>query len=450
MVSYGQVKSVLNLIGPDGVGFCSGCDMTTDSAQRWAWTVFEGVVYFTNVYTPLHLITPDNYVRRLNDQAVNDGQIANGPAGKYLDVFYDHLVLSNVNHEGIFPNRILWSALRDFGNFTPRKDNEADHYDIMENHGGVITGQGTLRDRLIVYGPSTITTLQYVGQPTLIHASTRVGIGNSFPYAVIKTDSLHAFVSDRWKCFFKYDGENDPVPFGLEVAGAFFADLNPDLAMRARTWGYFLPDEAELHWVYCSTASTGAFDKEIVFQIDRDSWYFKPSSDIWSVYPNAVQLFKPINQLSGQIQALSGSIGSLGGQENHGPLWGTGDGRLIERSSYGDSVVESLAGHYLETHDIWLEPKAAPKEVSSMELFASCKTGSKIEVYFSVRNSPGATITWTKLAQDWTPGLREQRLSFPRCSGRIWRFKFVPVVVAPEELSVQGFVLNVDGTKAEK
>lgn len=419
----------LPLVGPDGEVASAAGDMDiTGDYRRWAFTTFEGRTYFTNLTTPIHVITPHPYVARLGFQNVLTSPTTVYPAAQYIETFFDHLVVANVNFNGTFPNRIQWSDLRKFDQWTPKKSSEADFYDILESSNTVhlgITGLQRFGEYLVAYTGSGIWISPYVGLPGVMRWSERVkGVGNDFPYAVVAVDRYHFFISERWRNFALFDGTDTPQPIGDNIRDLFFDDLNEEPELRYRTWGYVNFNQMEVVWAYVSKSSAGPFDREVVYNLRDRTWYSRSCEDVHAYAP-AARPFFTIDELQGSIDGLSGTINGLGAATTLPDFWTDGTGSLLVEMNTNNENTLPQPLPYLETGDFIYGNLPDVKEVESLIIQASLGTAVGVDVFVSSRKHLDDEIVWQPVQQMWHPNSNEGRIS-PRIFGRIIRYRFVP------------------------
>lgn len=447
------VELLLN--SPSGTGHGAGCEMLAGSA-RWATTLYENRVYFTNPNTPIHVVTDQPYVNRLGFGEIGAANFPDlNPKAKYIDTFFDHLVIANVDYKGRFPNRLQWSHLYDFNIFDSSRKNEADHYDMLESPMskiGGITGIAKLGVSLFTYTSTGIYASQYVGLPSIIRTEQVIpDVGNDFQYGLIATERLHFFISELWNNIFVFNGEV-LTPIGDPIIDFFFDDLSTDLKKRQATWGYMDREANELVWCYKSILSAGLYDKEIVYNLLFKKWYARSCNDLTAFHPGA-RTSQTIEGLgTTDIGVLTGPIEDLDPDlKNFGKIWGDGTGHLVTEDAV---TLQDEPVPYLETNDLFYDDFTTIKEIENILIHAQLGTAASIDVYVATRNHVDDAVTYAKQAQTWTPTLRETRLTLPRTSGRIIRYKFVPVI-AGGQTSVDNFAWTnftefVYNAKAEK
>lgn len=418
---------------------------SNDTSVRWALAPFEGKVYFTNLATPTKVLTEHPVVRALATSS-------RAPAAQHIETFFDHLVWGNVDYQGRFPYRVLWSNKGNFADLQIHKASESDYYDFLDQHDSFtdgVTGLKKWGDRLIAYTGNSIWAAEYVGLPTVMRWRPVIqDVGNDFPWSLVAVDRFHFFISEDWKNVAVFDGTDTPQAIGDEIAPYFFDDLTTDLEYRYLVHGYRDGNEREIVWAYVSKASNGLYDKEIVYSLRTKHWYVRSCNNVTAFTQGGLTTCH-IDALTGSINNLTGSIAKLGLSTFAERIWASGQGVLLTDYSTGTPQEQVLP--YLETGDYTYGNLEYVKELESLCLMASLGTAYGIKVYISVRNNSAEQIIWLPLSQVWTPTLREGRLSPPRVAGRLFRFKFQPEpqkgATGVDNVKWAGFIENVYGAQ---
>lgn len=410
----------------------NGVPFTSTQYARWAYAVNQDTdkIYFCNI---------ENYLRSTDGFSL-DAAVAGLPGGRYLDVFFDHLMVGYTYESGgLNKFRVRWSDLYDFNNFTVTSSNEADLYEFNEPEDETgfsrgITGMKRLGQGLAVYTPKTIYMVQYVGLPDVMRIEPVItGLGNAFPYAVVGVNRLHFFISDE--NFYVFDGASDPKPIGDDIKDYFFADLNKNQIIRDTLWAYHNSTMQEVHWVYANTSvnAAGTFNREVVYNYRENIWYVQSCENIHS-FGYVGSLFRTIDQLtdvSSTIDGLTGQIDRLGQTNtNYDYAWGSDSNRVLQEEVTATLDVNLLSQTtpFLETGDMVYGSIEHVKEVDSICIHSEFSGCDGIKVEYSVRAHLDDPVVWQTAPQLWTPTLREGRLSFPRIAGRVFRFRFSPAM----------------------
>ncbi|HEY6018598.1 MAG TPA: hypothetical protein VIY48_01505, partial [Candidatus Paceibacterota bacterium] len=402
-----------------------------DGFFRWAWVNFEDKIYISNRDTPIHVITMHPWVRRMQNQNILVNPTVEIPCGQYLETFYDHLVVGNVTYQGVHEGRVQWSGLRDFGDWLPKKNNEADYFDFIESQDHIIQGVTGLKrfGRLLAaYTSDSINLGTYVGLPGVIRWEEVVhGIGNDFPWAVVGFDRYHFFISEKWRNFAVFDGTSTPQPIGDPIAEYFFNDLSANNDYRYQVIGWVDQARHEIVWNYCAGTSVppGTLTKQVVYDFIGKTWSIRPSPGVIDMV-GVVQLGKQIDSQVGTIDGLTGSINGLGLGNMYPQVWLSQAGHDVYVSgTYGDTVVAQTTP-LLETGDLVYGDIDAVKEVEAITIHAALGTAKEIKVEYSVRDHVSDTVSYTEAKLRWTPTLRECRVPI-QASGKIWRYRFTAV-----------------------
>ena len=395
---------------------------STVDYERWGTTFYNGELYFVN---------SKNGVKKTNGTSASS--LSNTPCGRYLEHFHDHLIVGYPIKDGVeMASSVAWSHIYNFEEWTTKTFTEADHMEFSESrHGGEavvsgVTGIGRMGDQCYVYTPSAIYQIQYVGikEGVFKYAPVFQSIGNGFPYGLVITKDAHFFPDLNRKTFFRLDA-NGPKEIGVPVMNYIMDEINQDSRLAMRLYGYVNYQYREIHWVFVSYASTGKFDREVVYNYDNDTWYAGSVENVHSFCPS-VSRPKAVSELTGTVGDLVSFVKDLGHTGVTFPcLYGTDVNYVLAEETNDDAVTPLLEQSvpYMETGDFYYDDLAHFKEVESMVIHATYSVGSGIDVYFSVRNNVDDAVAWT-LAGNWTPTLAETVLSSPRASGRIWRFMF--------------------------
>lgn len=387
---------------------------------KWATVLFGDRLYFSN---------PSNYLRYIHDGVVYAHGEGDQPSAKYLGVYYDHLIAANVTMSGNnLHNRIMWSGLSKFGTWVATHANEADHYDCLENsslhpNSQRITGAATLKDIFVVYTPEVIYTMEYKGLPTVMKTSPNYWCGPDLDYSLIARNEAHFFINYLQKDIYRFDGQNH-TSIGADIDSFFFADLSASPSLRQKTWGYYDETTTELVWCYCSTTSTGLIDRCVRYNTTTKAWSFGSCNNLHS-YCGAGRTFRPVGDLPDPIPALTGmTMGNVGCTvKEFANLWGGGNTCLYREQIAGDpiAILQPQAVPYLETGDIDYDNYQNVKEWETMAIQAASLEGILVEV--SVRDQYTTTPTWVTVAT-FLGTEKEKRVSAPRKSGRVIRFRF--------------------------
>lgn len=413
-------------------------------------------VWFTNTLNTLKFIQ-GNTVQNVY-QSCTDGV----PSGVYLVEFYEHLLIGCPTYQGNYHKDWLMGChLHDPSQWTPAKINEASYYefniDVVTGEEPVgLTGMAKLRDWVIVYTPSMIWYLEYVGLEAkgLVYQRKPLisGIGSAFKYGVIGNDLYHFFWSDE-NCYM-IDGTHQrtmlamPQAIGDDIKEFFFQDLNPDSVKRNMTWAYIDRFFNEVHWVYVSTTSDVP-NKELVYNFKEKTWSVK-TSDV-AIYANTEvclpQNFGSLGTITQELQDITLTLAQLNQPSAYVKrvLYGGSDYKVFRDEVPADvpaSLLPIQNNPYLESQDEIYNSLNEVKHVDGLIIHGTYdpQTCEGIMVYVAARFSVADPINWQRVAI-WQDRTEYGLFSFPRISGRVFRYKFeaIPRTGQP---SVRSVVIN--------
>lgn len=441
VAGYGKtlLMSPTDLTLLDGTSIASGLN-DNSFYRRWAMTLYDGTLYYTNDL---------NELRAYNGSS---DAATGGPAGRYLVSWYDHMVLGYPTVSGsTYPNRVMISHLYDFATWTPDKTNEADFYDLVEwqqtDYPFVgITGLGKLRGTLWMYTPTAIVPLRYVGLPKVIQVEEEgivTRIGNTFPWTLVCLDNVHFFYDGIEQMFWAFDGQT-PQPIGEPVRAYLQANLNTDLSLASKMYGFVDVDNREVWWPFVSTASSGPFDKAVVFNYRYKRWFTASVEDVQS-FCGGVRNSLTVGQLTGLVSGLTGLVGVLGlGQGVALRLFGSSTGQVLREEVVADDVSLLLPADnpVLESGDFHYGDIRTEKENDQLTVNATWDQDENPEGFINVRvkGRPylGDDVVWTDdndSVGQWKPTYPDQLLTYRSKVGRVLRYHF-------EAENIRGLVFN--------
>jgi len=404
-----------NFIPQAGGGLESG----EGTYKRWCTRVYKNNLYFVNELNRVHY-TDGDVCRSLT----------NSPAGRYLEVWFDHIVVGAPVISGSpHPTQIRWSHLYDFNQWSPASTNEADFYDVEEWSSGVsgLTGLARLGENLVLYTPEAILLCAYVGLPKVVRLQNVVeGVGCSLRYGLVVADGVHYFPSLEHLGVYRFSAEG-LTPVGEPIAAYVAATMSADPALQQRTWGYYDKANGEIVWVFCSTASTGAFDKAVAFNTKTGAWTTRDCEDVQSFTPGC-RLAKVIEGIATTYAAAVGTIESNADSGISVPaLYGTRWGEILRDEVAGDldASLYECGVPVLETGDQLFGGIQGVKEVDTLDIAAGIGNSAGVDVEHSARAHLDSSVVF-KDSGIWTPSLPERHLSFPRTCGGVFRFRFKP------------------------
>jgi hypothetical protein len=424
----------INAITLDNTRVNSGAAFSLGNAwTRWEFFTHETGFYFCNPFNPVKKYTATGGVVDL----ITVGTVYRAT---YIENFYGHVVLGNVNDNSSFwPNRVVWSDKDDFSDFVPISTNEADLFDIEQVYGtspnGIgITGLRKLGNELFIYTSNSIWGMAYVGlQAGVMQITSRVrDVGNYFPYGLASVRDTHFFIGQD--DFYKFDGVS-VEPIGMDVRDYFFADIHPLLQYQNLTHCEVNIELQEITWYYCSKANTvGTIDKAVVYNYAEKLFYPIDGRGVTCVVRAKIQTYKRIDDFLGTtINGLSGSIQALSNSNAFEVnLFGTYDTYVLREATLADpaSAVIEESEPFLESGDIHRGTILGFKELESMGIDASYTHGTGVKVEVSQRDYLANPVVFAEVG-NWLPTVQERRLSLPRSAGRVARYRFTATGAPP-------------------
>jgi len=358
----------------------------------------------------------------------------------------------------------MWCDLYNFTIWEPAKTNEADYYDFVEWQTSYypytgITGLGKLRNVLWVYTPTAIIPMQYVGLPKVVRVMEEgimTHVGNTFPWTLVVLDNVHFFYDGIEKTFFAFDGQQ-LTPIGEPIRQYMADNLNTTSTLAQKMYGYVDVDHREVWWVFPSTASSGDFDRAVVFNYRYKRWFTASVENVHS-FCGGVRTGLKVSELVGVVGDLTGTCGNLGllAGTTSPRIYGSASGAVLreELSTDAFSALMSVDDPVLETPDFHYGDIRTVKENGFMLVNAtwddSLAPDAGIDVYAAGRAYLGDEPTWPSTAQgQWTPGIEDDMLSYLPVPGRVLRYKFVCKNARGLKFSAYSDAVNVQ-IKAEK
>lgn len=390
--------------------------------RRWGTCVHNGYLLYCNELNPV----------RYTD-GVTVTNLANAPSGKYVDVYYDHVVVGQPLFKGEhLVNGIRWSHLYDWNNWTPDTDSEADFYICSSVQRGWdattgVTGLRKLGDMLLTYTPNGIYATRYVGLPRVMRTDPFISdVGNGLPWGLASTRNAHFFYDLNEENFFMLTTEG-LRPIGDPIKSYVLADVNADFELAQRTWAYVDQRKSEITWVYVSRNSTGAFDRAVVYNYESNLWYARSVENLHS-FVQAGRRARRIEEIQTQVGSLEGQCGSLvESGDTMGRLWGGGNTAILREAAATDetSSVLWMPDPQLETGDYIFDNIQRVKDVGSIAVDSAWDEACGVRVSVSARQRLTEAVSYVDKGF-WRPGLYEQKLTFKHEAGKILRYRFNP------------------------
>jgi hypothetical protein len=329
---------------------------------------------------------------------------------EYVEIYQRHLILAG----GLEDGSVFWSSLNDYTDLLPTFYNEADKFPILttrsvDDSTAYITGCKRLNQWCFIYTQNSIWRMTYVGLPRVMQVEeVTSNLGSYFKYGLVSAGNMHFFITPE--NFYMFDGGNTRK-IGDAVQQFFFDDVTRDRVLQKNLWGFYNPRSEEVMWFYPDKTSSGDINKCISYHTTTDSWSIRNVPNVRSVvdvyYAFDLTDFQGVN--TPQIGDLIYQVPGLG---------------LGRDTRLSELTLDIWGTHtpYLETGDFTYGDPQYMKEVES--LFIDCTYDGEIDVYLSARTYVGDPVQFT-LVSTWSKSVKERRVSLPRSSARVFRFKFV-------------------------
>lgn len=376
------------------------------------------------------------------------------PAGRYVRAFFDHLVVGAPTYRGITHlDRVMWSSLRDFAQWRPGTENEADsyictEYQRMDSVLRGVTGVELLGDLCLIFTPSCIYGMQYAGLPRVMRVDPLVpDYGNGLLYATVALDGAVAWYDVHHAGFYIYRGQG-PEPVGAGIDDYFAEDVSSTYAQD--TYAYVDRLNNEVLWVYKSQESSGEYDKAVAFNFRNKTWSVRSVENTHS-FARVQKRAKTIAELSGTIEALTGTIEDLEQtSEEFLLLWGSANGVVLQEASSGDAVEDLLAADVpvMETGDLLYNVAGRVKEVHEITVNATASSWTGLQIEVSARESVDSSVAYVDVGT-WTPTVAEKHLTFPTQAGKVLRYRFTGEGTV-RDMVFSGFEANVINANASR
>lgn len=407
--------------------------------RRWATSIYAGQLYYTNELNPLRVTNGGT-----------DAAVSTTTGGRYLAFWYDHAVLGYPVESGVaYPNRVQISGIYDFDAWTPTPTNEADFYDFVEWQQSDfpfvgITGLAKLGKLMVVYTPTAIIPLAYVGRPKVIQVLDEMiqsRTGNTYPWTLVALNSVHFFYDAEDALFLAYSGTGPAEPIGEPVRQFMKDNLNPSITLASKMYGYVDPDYREIWWPFVSTESSGEFDKAVVFNYKYKKWYTASVENVHS-FCKSVGSSLTIGQLTGTIALLDvtypgSTVGTLGLSSSDTPrLFGSATGALLREETSSDAFADLVTADepVLESADFHYGDLRTSKENDAMVINAAWDADATVDQSITVqakgRDYLAREVDWTDVTTDcgdWLPTLPDGELNYTVRNGRVFRYRFTGV-----------------------
>lgn len=427
-------------LGANGlyVSFLETTGYTTN--DLWRWTRSETLPYSSSIASTKNFsyvasaYNTDVYLGGIgrNVMRVRDGMITSvgykRVYGKHVAVFQNHIVVSHFA-EGVYhavngvsdpyaaattPFNIGWSDLNHPDAFFATDINEADEYSIPYNQYSEavnygVTSLSKLDRTLWIYTADAMSSMDYVGLPNVMQILPRFNVGSVYHNGVVVTAVGHYFIGRN--NIYYFDGVQ-PRPIGDAIWQQFQADvvpLDPTSDDSESVIGYFDLHRREVSWIYYT--STGQ-PKQLVYSERFNRWTFRNLPYETANRPTAIG-----RVYSSSTKLLYGGVAKVNFDYD--------SNESTSNILLDDKAYTSYTQPQAVTQDLFYRDLYAVKEAQTFFLDAGWSSGvTGLEVSYSLRAFLSTAVSFTALAILWVSTLAEGRLSFPRGSGRVFRFKF--------------------------
>ncbi len=371
--------------------------------------------------------------------------------GRYCTTLANHLIVAHYSaaeydavnglrdpyDEQNTPYRLGWSHRNNPDQFVGTDINEADDYQLDEQHDPMfsnlgVTGLEPWRNQVYLFLPSAIYTMYYIGYPEVFKIDPlNQNIGSIFSHGTVRSPNGIYFIGrDN---VYRIRG-TDPEPIGWKVRIPFFQDLNdPTDAKFNRTWGMYDPQHQEVIWTYFKKLASGVYQaRQMVFREESGEWFFRN-------FPSALN--------TGADDIFCGCPKYSSNAADPTMLYG-GQGTIYQEATtptLSDTVqVDATVGFVEPTAETGLISHGfafKEKQINSVHLDAGWVTSSGVQVSVATLQNIGVgTVNFAELSELWTPETAEGRLTFQPAWYRhvAYRFKFTA-----DAGLVAGAVLNM-------
>ena len=348
------------------------------------------------------------------------------PAGRYVAVFFDHLVVAGQLRD---PAIVQWSGLRNYMDWVPSTSCEADSYHCVEYQRGDdlvqgVTGLQHFKEVLLVFTPSCIYAMHYTGLPKVVRVEPLViDFGNGLPYASAALDDRVVWCDVHHRSFLAWRGQG-VEDFGGPIADYFFTHLSSTTAYAIKTRVFVDRARHEVSWWYIKDAAT-ALSEAVVYDWVANAWSVRAIDANQVCFCRFHKRARTNGELSGANELLSGTNEALSESgEALDTVYGTSTGQVLHEES---SVVTPAGrlGNVLETGDLIYGSATRVKEVHTISLHVSGTlgaTGIKVEV--SARERIADTVSYGDPVGYWTNSLSTKHLTFRARAGKVLRYRF--------------------------
>lgn len=447
----------------------TGDPLPTNYLVRWAHTLYAGQIWFINDLNKLYSTDGSRVIQYTTvsgkEEFLATLETKNLPMARYIDAFFDHIVVANVTFKGNRdPLGVRWSDLYRPDSWEPAQGNEADFFslaDYFRGDSGVneITGVGKLGDTRIVFTQSMIFSMRYIGLPKIMHFAPFPGgydIGNFFRYGLASYRDRHFFWDNNEKDFFVLSAEGIKS-IGEPVREVFAAVIHPTYANQQQTTAWVVPERSQVWW---STPWVLGGQFAVCYNWRNGTWFRDFTPDQYGMCVS-LRMARGLtcDELTGTADGLLGTAEGLVAAATQLPgLYGGRNGEVYQEvNTSAFDITTTIRGSKipeLVTGDRYYGDLETYKEMDGVTIHATYRKGNGVQVFLSARDHLDDPVDFV-LQGVWNSSLPEGKLSFPsRIPGRIFRWKFKPIppdgALYPDKFEWRGFVESIYMMGAEE
>lgn len=158
--------------------------------------------------------------------------------------FYDHIVIGDVQTSNFDHQLIAWSSVGTLTSFVNFSTGDSGSLDVTGASGDIVKLKN-MGDRLIVYAENSISTVSYIGLPTVFSLEqVAKEIRLVGPRAIVDLGPYHLFIGqENWYVF---DGERAVYPAGDAVWKLFKDELYTE--QKNRAFGFLDQPHNYIYW----------------------------------------------------------------------------------------------------------------------------------------------------------------------------------------------------------
>lgn len=399
---------------------------------------------FNGVYSVVEMPAKNRFTVKLrsnpgvtqdpNTGTVTRSGMSDAPSARYIENFFDHIVMLNCTYRGVSePFHLRWSDLYRPDVWDPTQENEADFYEISswQRKSSMIcggTGMGKLGDVLFSYTDSCIVRTQYAGLPKVMVSEPAVeDFGNAFFDGLVVAKQAHFFYDAYHQNFFQYTGQGLPQAIGDAIVPFFLEKLgtsDPTITNLYTVCGFARQDRSEAWWTFYSGGDTAYY--AIVYNWKAGEWtIFKTgSSQILGFSPGGAEYMQWFDDVATQINSVLTTFDTASSTAAYTPALVYGAQLFREEVAADIPGQLTLAEEpYLESRD-YITDLQRVMELDRVTIHADYTSSAGVKVYVSARMSLQDPVVY-KLVGTWTKNTRDGIITFQAMKGRVFRYKFV-------------------------